>query len=64
MVTHQPKDGQPSEGSILQTQNLVLRLNSQNQNKVTAAKYGPLPSLGEENILETRNLALRLKPQN
>ena len=24
MVTHQPKDGHPTEGSILQTQNLTL----------------------------------------
>ena len=46
MVTHQAKDGHPTEGSILQTQNLALRLNSQNQNKVTTAKYGHLPSLG------------------
>ena len=30
MVTHQPKDGHPPEGCILQTKNLALRLNSQN----------------------------------
>ena len=29
MVTHQPKDGHPSEGSALQTWNLVLRPNFQ-----------------------------------
>ena len=30
MVTHQPKDGHPPEGSILQTRNLALKLKSQN----------------------------------
>ena len=27
MVTHQPKDGHPTKGCILQTRNLALRLN-------------------------------------
>ena len=30
IVTHQPKDGLPLEGSIIKTQNLAIRLNSQN----------------------------------
>ena len=30
LVTNQPKDGHPPEGSMLQTQNLTLRLKSQN----------------------------------
>ena len=30
IVTHHPKDGHPPEGSMLQTRNLALRLNSQN----------------------------------
>ena len=30
MVTHQPKDGQPPEGSVLQTWNLALTLSSKN----------------------------------
>ena len=34
MVTHQPKDGQPPEGSILQTRNLAQRPNSQNRWKM------------------------------
>ena len=34
MVTHQPKDGLPTEGCILQTTNLALRLNSQNRWKI------------------------------
>ena len=34
MVTHQPKDGHPPEGNILQTWNLALRLNSQNRWKM------------------------------
>ena len=29
MVTHQPKDGHPPEGSMLQNRNFALRLNSQ-----------------------------------
>ena len=46
MVTHQPKDGHPPEGSILQTRNLALRLNSQNKDQVTTAMDGHLPFLG------------------
>ena len=34
MVTHQPEDGQPPEGCILQTSILALRLNSQNRWKM------------------------------
>ena len=34
MVTHQPKDGHPPKGFILQTRNLALRLNSQNRWKM------------------------------
>ena len=45
MVTHQPKDGHPPEGSMLQTRNLALRLISQNYDQVTTAGNGHLPSL-------------------
>ena len=44
MVTHQPKDGHPPEGSIMQTRNLALRLNSQNKDQVTTARNGHLSS--------------------
>ena len=47
IVTHQPKDGHPPEGSMLHPQNLALRLNSQDQDPVTTAKNGHLPSLGQ-----------------
>ena len=40
MVTHQPKDGHPPGGSVLQTWNLEPRLNSQNQDQVTTAMDG------------------------
>ena len=46
MVTHQPKDGHPPEGSMLQTLNLALRLISQNYDQVTTARNGHLPSFG------------------
>ena len=46
MVTHQPKDGHPPEGSMLQTRNWALRLISQNYDQVTTARNGHLPSLG------------------
>ena len=45
-VTHQPKDGHPPEGSVLQTWNLALRLNSQNKSQMTTSMDGHLPSLG------------------
>ena len=45
MVTHQPKDGHPTEACMLQTRNLTLRLISQNYDKVTTARNGHLPSL-------------------
>ena len=45
MVTHQPKDGHPPEGSMLHTRNLALRLKSQNEDKVTTAMNNYLPSL-------------------
>ena len=44
IVTHQPKDGHQQEGSVLQTSNLALRLNSQNQIQVTTAMDGQLSS--------------------
>ena len=34
MVSHQPKDGHPPEGCIIQTRNLAIRLNSQNRWKM------------------------------
>ena len=46
MVNNQPNNGHPLEGSMLQTRNLVLRLNSQNQDQVTTVMDGHLPSLG------------------
>ena len=46
MVTHQPKDGHPPEGSVLQTWNLTFNLNSQNYIQMTLAMDGYLPSLG------------------
>ena len=46
MVTHQQNDGHPLEGSILQTQNLVLRLNIQNKDQGTAAIDGHQASIG------------------
>ena len=42
MVTHQPKDGHPPEGSMLQTRNLALKLISQNYDQVTIAMDGHL----------------------
>ena len=33
MVTHQPKDGHPPEGSVLQTWNLALKLNQIHKRK-------------------------------
>ena len=46
MVTHKLKDGHPPEEDVLQTLNLVLRLNSQNLYQVTTSMDGHLPSLG------------------
>ena len=46
MVTHQPKDGLPPEGSMLQNRNLALRLNSQDKDQVQTARNVHLPSLG------------------
>ena len=46
MVTHQTRNGQPPEGGVLQTLNLILRLTSQNQHQVATAMDGHLPSSG------------------
>ena len=46
MATHQPKDGHPPEGSMLQTRNLALRPISQNYDLVTTDRNIHLPSLG------------------
>ena len=46
VVTPQPKDGHSLTGSIIQTQNLALRLNSQFKDQVTTARSSHLPSLG------------------
>ena len=46
MVTYQPKDVHLLVGSIIKTQNLTLRLISQNQDQVTTVMDGHLPSLG------------------
>ena len=46
MFTHQAKDGHLAEGSVLKTENLALRLNSQNYQQVTTAMDGHPPSLG------------------
>ena len=53
MVTHQPKDGHPPEGSVLQTWNLTLSLNSQNYIQMTTVMDGHLPSLGWSPILKS-----------
>ena len=45
MVTNQPQDGHQQEGSVLQTSNLALRLNSQNQIQLTTAMDGQLSML-------------------
>ena len=44
MVTPQPKDGHSLTGSIIQTRNLALRLNSQDKDQVTTARNGHLSS--------------------
>ena len=48
MVTHQPKVkvGHPQEGCVLQTWNMLLRLDSENESQVITAMDGPLPSPG------------------
>ena len=42
----QPKDGHPPEGSVVQTWNLALKFNSQNESQVSTSMDGHLPSLG------------------
>ena len=46
VVTHQPKDGNPPEGSVLQKWNLELKLHSPNLHKVTTAMDDGLYILG------------------
>ena len=43
-VTRQPKDDQPPKGSVLQTWNLALRFNSQNERQIKTSMDGHLPS--------------------
>ena len=43
MVAHHPKDGHPPEGTVLQTWNSALKLNSQNEVQVTTSMDGHLP---------------------
>ena len=72
MVTHQPKDGHPQEGSVLETWNLALNSQNYHQGDTSHGWPGHLPSLGwshtqpkdghptEGSVLQTWNLALKL----
>ena len=46
MVTHEPKDGQLPEGSVLNTGILAIRLNLPKKHQVTPVMDGHPPSLG------------------
>ena len=50
IVTHQPQDGLPQEGSVVELWNLAPTHYSQNQHQVTTSIDGHLPSLGQSPI--------------
>ena len=76
MVTNQPKDGHPTEGSVLQTRNLALKFCSQNE-ELDENFHGWSPTISrmvtpqpkdvhppKENVVQTWNLALKFNSQN
>ena len=76
MVTNQPKDGHPTEGSVLQTRDLALKFCSQNEeldenfhgwSPTISRMVTPQPKDGhppEESVVQTWNLALKFNSQN
>ena len=76
MVTKQPKDGHPTEGSVLQTRNLALKFCSQNE-ELDQNFHGWSPTISrmvtnqpkdghppEGSVVQTWNLALKFNSQN
>jgi len=62
MSIYYPKDGNPTEGSVVQTRNLTLKFNSQNESQLARIvthkpKDGEPP---EGSVLQTWNFALKL----